>query len=57
MQWIDKQIARLKKEKKISLRKEKVKSHKMILNALIIVNQDIMLRIITRNRNRMEKLK
>jgi hypothetical protein len=33
---------RLKKEKKISLRKEKERNYKKILNALTAVNKDIM---------------
>jgi hypothetical protein len=49
-------MARLKREKKISLRKKRAKSHKIILNILIVASQDIMSGIITRNRNKTEKL-
>jgi hypothetical protein len=34
-------VARLKKERKVSLGKEKVRSYKIILNALIAENQGI----------------
>jgi hypothetical protein len=34
-------VARLKKEKRASLKREKKKSHKMILNALIVARQGI----------------
>jgi hypothetical protein len=56
IQWIGKQVARLKEKKKISLRKEKARNHKVTLNALIVISRDIMPGITTRNRNRMEKL-
>jgi hypothetical protein len=41
MQWIGKLITRLKKEKRVSLRKEKERSHKVTLNALIMGNKNI----------------
>jgi hypothetical protein len=47
---------RLKKKKKVSLRKERVRSHKIILNVLIVVNKGIMPGTATRNRNKIEKL-
>jgi hypothetical protein len=34
-------VARLKKEKKANLKKERERSHKVILNALIVENKDI----------------
>jgi hypothetical protein len=57
MQWINKQVARLKEEKRISLRKERARSHKVTLNILIVTSRGIILRIAIRNRNKMEKLK
>jgi hypothetical protein len=33
---------RLKKKRRVNLKKEREKSHKMILNALTAVNKDIM---------------
>jgi hypothetical protein len=48
-------MARLKKEKKISLKKEKERSHKVTLNISIVINRDIISGIITRNRNKTEK--
>jgi hypothetical protein len=50
-------VTRLRKEKRASLKKEKEKSHKMTLNALIMINKGIMLRIAIRNRNKTEKLR
>jgi transcription initiation factor IIE alpha subunit len=50
-------MARLKEKRRVNLRKERTRNHKIILNALIMVNQSIMPGIITRNRNKMEKLK
>jgi hypothetical protein len=50
-------MTRLRKERKASLKKEKEKSHKMTLNALIIISRDIMSGIITRNRSKTERLK
>jgi hypothetical protein len=55
MQWTGKQMARLKKEKKISLKKEKERSHKVTLNISIVINRGIISGIITRNRNKTEK--
>jgi hypothetical protein len=49
IQWTDKQVTRLRKEKKASLKKKKEKSHKIILNALIMTNQNIMPGITIRN--------
>jgi hypothetical protein len=42
MQWTGKPVARLKKEKRINLRKKRERNYKMTLNALTIVNKDIM---------------
>jgi hypothetical protein len=50
-------MTRLKKKKKINLRKERVRSYKVILNILIIVNKGIMPEIATRNRNKIKELK
>jgi hypothetical protein len=41
MQWIGKRVTRLKKEKRINLRKERVRSHKITLNALTAGNKGI----------------
>jgi hypothetical protein len=49
-------VTRLKEEKRISLKKKRVKNYKVILNALIMVNKGIMLGTVTRNRNKMEEL-
>jgi hypothetical protein len=57
MQWINRQITRLKKGKKTSSKKKEERSHKMTLNALIIANRDIMPGIATQNRSKTEKLK
>jgi hypothetical protein len=48
-------MTRLKEERKVNLRKKRVKSHKMTLNVLIVVNKGIMLKTATRNRNKMEE--
>jgi hypothetical protein len=50
-------MARLRKEKKISSKKERAGNYKVILNALTIRNKDIMPGIATRNRNKTEELK
>jgi hypothetical protein len=50
-------MARLKKEKRVSLKREKEKSHKVTLNISIVANRGIMSGIIIRNRNRIKKLK
>jgi hypothetical protein len=42
MQWTGKLMARLREEKKISLKKERERSHKIILNALTAENKNIM---------------
>jgi hypothetical protein len=55
MQWTDKLVTRLKKERKASLKKEGEKSHKIILNASIVTSRGIILEITTQNRNRMKK--
>jgi hypothetical protein len=57
MQWTDKPVTRLKEGKRISLRKEKERSHKVILNALIVRNKDIMRGIAIRNLNKTEQPK
>jgi hypothetical protein len=49
-------MARLKKEKRVNLRKERARNHKVILNISIVASQGIMLRIITRNRSKIKKL-
>jgi hypothetical protein len=50
-------MARLKEKRKINLKKERVRSYKVTLNALIMISRDIISGIAIRNRNRMEKLK
>jgi hypothetical protein len=45
----------LKKERRANLKKEEERSYKVTLNALIMVSRGIMLRIVTRNRSRMEE--
>jgi hypothetical protein len=50
-------VARSKKKRKINLKKERVKSHKVILNISIVVNRGIIPGIVTQNRNKMEELK
>jgi hypothetical protein len=35
-------MTRLKKEKRVSLKREKIRSYKVTLNALIMANRDIM---------------
>ena len=57
MQWIGKLVARLREEKRVSLRKEKERSHKLTLNTLIVGNKDIMRGTAIRNLNRTEQLK
>jgi hypothetical protein len=47
MQWISKQITRLKKERKTNSKKEKKKNYKIISNALIMISQSITPRITT----------
>jgi uncharacterized membrane protein len=41
MQWINKQIMRLKKEKRVSLKKKRKRNYKKILNALTAANKNI----------------
>jgi hypothetical protein len=48
-------MARLKKERKANLKKEKEKSYKVTLNVSIVANRGIILRIATRNRNKTEE--
>jgi hypothetical protein len=48
---------RLKKGKKVSLKKEKERSHKMILNALTVENKSIIHGIIILNLNKIEQPK
>jgi hypothetical protein len=57
MQWTGRQIARLKKEKRASSKRKKKRSHKVTLNALIMVSKDIILEIAIRNRSKTKKLK
>jgi hypothetical protein len=49
-------VTRLRKKKEASLKREKEKSYKVILNILIIISRGIMPGIATRNRNRIKKL-
>jgi hypothetical protein len=49
-------VARLKKKKRVNLKREKERSYKVTLNALIMISRGIMSEIATRNRSRMEKL-
>jgi hypothetical protein len=56
MQWIGKQVTRLKKERKINLRKERTRNYKIILNVSIVINKDIMLGTATRNQSRIKEL-
>jgi hypothetical protein len=49
-------VARLRKKRKVSLRRERVKNYKTILNTLIVVNKGIILRTTTRNKNRIKEL-
>jgi hypothetical protein len=41
MRWTGRPVARLKKEKKVSLKKKREKSYKTTLNALTVGNKDI----------------
>jgi hypothetical protein len=52
MQWTGKSVARLKKRKKASLKKEKKRSHKITLNALTVRNKNIMRGTAIRNLNK-----
>jgi hypothetical protein len=54
MQWTNKQMARLKKEKRNNLKKKRERSYKMILNALIAANKSIMQGTVTRNLNKIK---
>jgi hypothetical protein len=54
MQWTGKPVARLKEEKKNSLKKERERSHKVTLNILIIRNKDITQGIAIRNLNKIK---
>ena len=47
-------MARLKKEKRINLKKEKERNYKMTLNVLIIGNKDIIRKTAIRNLNKTE---
>jgi hypothetical protein len=38
MQWINRQVARLKKERRVSLKREEGRSYKVTLNILIVAN-------------------
>jgi hypothetical protein len=49
-------VARLKKKRKVNLKREKKKSHKVTLNTLIVINKGIISGITTRNRSKTEKL-
>jgi hypothetical protein len=57
MQWIGKPVTRLKKEKRVSSKKEKEKNHKVILNALTMGNKNIMRETAIRNPNKTEQPK
>jgi hypothetical protein len=57
MQWTDKPVARSKEGKRISLRKEKERSHKVTLNILTVRNKDIMRGTVIRNLNKTEQPK
>jgi hypothetical protein len=48
-------MTRLKEKRRISLRKKKKRSHKVILNALIVANKGIIPETITRNRNKIKE--
>jgi hypothetical protein len=50
-------VTRLKKEKKVNLKKERKRSHKIILNTLIIRNKDITQRTVIRNPNKTKQPK
>jgi hypothetical protein len=43
----------LKKKKRINLRKERIRNHKITLNILIVGNKNITQKTITRNLNKM----
>jgi hypothetical protein len=47
-------VARLKKEKKINLKKEKERNYKVTLNTLTVGNKNIMRGITIRNLNKTE---
>jgi hypothetical protein len=49
-------MTRSKKEKRANLKRKKERSHRMILNTLIIISRDIILKITTQNRNKTKKL-
>jgi hypothetical protein len=57
MQWTDKLVARLREKKRVSLKKEKERSHKVILNILTVGNKDIMRGTVIRNLNKTEQSK
>jgi hypothetical protein len=42
MQWTSKLITRLKEEKRVNLKKEKERSHKITLNISTVGNKNIM---------------
>jgi len=50
-------MTRLKEERKISLKKEKEKSHKITLNVLTMGNKSITQRTVIRNLNKTEQSK
>jgi hypothetical protein len=54
MQWTDKLMARLKEEKRVSLKKERERNYKIILNALTMGNKDITQGTTIRNLNKTE---
>jgi hypothetical protein len=49
-------MARSKEKRKVSLKKERARSYKIISNTLIMASRDIILGIAIRNRNKTEKL-
>ena len=57
MQWTGKPIIRLKEEKRVNLKKEKERSHKITLNTLIMGNKNIMRETVIRNLNKTEQPK
>jgi hypothetical protein len=50
-------VTPLKEERRASLKKKKVKNYKVTLNALTAGNKDIMPETVTRNQNKIERLK
>jgi hypothetical protein len=57
MQWTSKPVTRSKEKKRVSLKKEREKSHKVTLNALTVRNKNITQKTVTRNPNKTERLR